>query len=81
MTNADVPSIALGGIMENPNNPFTGNRINMENKKNPQYIATGRLRDKSETQIDLNPNKDYYVHENIFDAKNWIPANKNENSK
>ena len=73
MTNADVPSLALEGIIENPHNPFTGNRISAEMKNHPLYIAMGRI-NRTETQLDLNPKRDYYVHDNIFDAKNWIPA-------
>jgi YidC/Oxa1 family membrane protein insertase len=73
MTNADVPSLALEDIIDNPHNPFTGNVISAEMKNYPLYIAMGRI-NRTETQLDLNPKKDYYVHGNIFDAKNWIPV-------
>ena len=40
MTNADVPTLAMEGLIENPTNPFTGNAINSnfktENEK--QYV-------------------------------------------
>lgn len=40
MTNADVPTIALKGTIDNPVNPFTGNAINSEYKeKNENYIT------------------------------------------
>jgi YidC/Oxa1 family membrane protein insertase len=77
MSNADVPSIALEGLIENPHNPFTGNKITMEIKENPLYIAMGimgRIFNKSDTQLDLEPKRDYYVHNNIFSAENWVPA-------
>ena len=76
MTNADVPSLALQGIIEKPNNPFTGSEISMKNKDKPQYIAIGRIVNKSDTQLDLNPARDFYVHKNLFAAENWIPAAK-----
>ena len=76
MTNADAPSLALQGIIENPCNPFTGNKICMDDKVKPLYIAMGRLTDKSNTQVNLNPGKDYYIQKNIFEMKNWEPANK-----
>ncbi|MDR0301230.1 MAG: YidC/Oxa1 family membrane protein insertase [Treponema sp.] len=76
MTNADVPSIALKGIIDNPHNPFTGNEINMESKNKPQYIAIGRIANQSDTQLNLRSERDYYVHENIFKIENWTPANK-----
>jgi len=79
MTNADVPSIALEGIVNNPHNPFTGNKITMETKEKPLYIAMGnrgRISYKNTTQLDLRLNRDYYIHENIFDENNWIRADK-----
>ena len=74
MTNADTPSLALQGIIEDPENPFTGNKIGMYMKESPLYIAMGRIANRSRTQLDLNQKKDYYVHKNIYELKNWIPA-------
>ena len=38
MTNADVPAIAFSGLIEDPVNPFTGNRITSDAKEsNEQY--------------------------------------------
>jgi hypothetical protein len=81
MSNADAPSLALEGLIENPHNPFTGKKITMETKEKPLYIARGimgSISQKSETQLDLDPRRDFYVHTNIFDDKNWIPAKKFE---
>ena len=40
MTNADVPSLAMNGVIDNLVNPFTGNAINMAEKNaHPQYIS------------------------------------------
>jgi len=38
MTNADTPTIALSGIVDNPVNPFTGNPIDSDAKKGPQTV-------------------------------------------
>ena len=38
MTNADTPSLATSGIINNPTNPFTGNPINMDPKNGPQKV-------------------------------------------
>jgi YidC/Oxa1 family membrane protein insertase len=81
MSNADVPSLAFEGLIENPHNPFTGNKITMETKEKPLYIARGirgRISNKSDTQLDLDPGRDFYVHSNIFEKENWIPAKKLE---
>ena len=41
MTNADVPTLAADGIIENPVNPFTGKPINSDEKTaHDQYIMT-----------------------------------------
>jgi YidC/Oxa1 family membrane protein insertase len=77
MSNADAPSMALQGIIDKPVNPFTGTPVSTERKKEPLYIAisgTIHLSGRIATQFDLNPNIDYLVHDNIFEAKNWIPA-------
>jgi YidC/Oxa1 family membrane protein insertase len=77
MSNADVPYLTLLDIVENPVNPFTGNEISIERKKNPLYIAISgsiHITGKNDTQISLDPKIDYFVHDNIFTANNWIPA-------
>ena len=75
MSNADVPYLSLAGVIDNPVNPFTGNIISIERKKEPLYIAiSGSIHLSGGNKFILNPNKDYYVHDNIFSADNWIPA-------
>jgi hypothetical protein len=78
MSNADVPSLALKDIIENPVNPFTGNLISMDDKKSPLYIfisGSSRLDSPDALQIKLNPAADYYVHDDIFNPENWEKAN------
>jgi hypothetical protein len=76
MSNADVPFIAFEGQIEDPVNPFTGKEITTDMKKNPLYITvSGSINpEKSSNKVSLNPKKDYYVHTNIFDPKNWEKA-------
>jgi len=78
MTNADVPAITMKDLIGNPVNPFTGNAITSTGEKNkPQLIMIDRVQDKNETEIDINRNNTYYVHDNIFDEKNWTKPEKN----
>ena len=39
MTNADVPSLAMADLINDPVNPFTGNPVNSEPKKAAQYVC------------------------------------------
>lgn len=77
MSNADVPSLAMDGLLEDLRNPYTGNPINMDAKEEPLYIFISAPLGEShfvygdETQVPLNPKKDYYVRDNIFDPANW----------
>jgi len=71
MANADVPSLAMKELVENPVNPFTGNAITTNKKNNPFLILVRRVVDKNETEIELDTQNTYYVHDNIFDEENW----------
>jgi hypothetical protein len=74
MTNADVPVLSMEGIIENPVNPFTGKAISNDEKNNPLLILIHRVFEKNNSEIDLGIHNTYYVHDNIFNAENWIPA-------
>jgi len=72
MTNADVPSLAMKDLIENPINPFTGAAITAaDHKISPQLILIDRVHNRNETEIEINPRNTYYVHDNIFDEINW----------
>jgi len=78
MSNADIPYLTLKNIEENPINPFTGNIISDNNKKEPFYINMWRSTHNTvgnNNQFGFNPNFDYFVHTNIFLKENWIKAN------
>lgn len=75
MTNADVPTLALKDIVQNPKNPFTGKEINSDSKKDGFLVTTDELfmpyYSKSEYVFTTNPNSWYRVKDNIFIDSNW----------
>ncbi|MCR5589910.1 MAG: YidC/Oxa1 family membrane protein insertase [Lachnospiraceae bacterium] len=74
MTNADVPSIAMSGIIEDPVNPFTGNPVNTDRKYEGPIVIAGDKKDvekETETVFDSEEIPWYSVHDSIFDAANW----------
>lgn len=76
MTNADVPSIALKNIVENPVNPFTGKEIkeiSPDDKKASGIVLTHNWRPGGNGLNTFKvPEEDWYtVEKNIFDAANW----------
>jgi len=78
MTNADVPLMALKGIVQNPVNPWTGKSIKA-NKENGVTITTSH-----EWSVDKHPKYNFYikpdewlyVRDNIYDSRNWSKVNK-----
>ena len=72
MTNADVPTIAFGGVIDNPVNPATGNPIDSSAKQGEQHIMWSE-----EWDIGTNngntflPGDWFSVHDNIYDTNNW----------
>jgi YidC/Oxa1 family membrane protein insertase len=75
MSNADVPSLTMQDLISNPKNPYTGNAVNMSAKQKPLYINIAGSIFLHNT-IRLDPKKDYYVHDNIFDPDNWEKVEK-----
>ena len=75
MTVADVPTLALEGIVENPTNPFTGNPINSDAKADGVYITTDDIfmpyQSKSDYVFTVKENLWYHVKDNIFVDRNW----------
>jgi arylsulfatase A-like enzyme len=74
MTNADVPALALKDIIEDPVNPFTGNKISMEPKKDGVFITTNHLsmaHHHGKNRFTIEDDQWLYVRGNIFDKKNW----------
>jgi membrane protein insertase Oxa1/YidC/SpoIIIJ len=73
MTNADAPLLAVKDIIENPLNPFTGKKLEPD-KKDGIYIYTEGNSNTSYyngANCLVNNSKFYYVHDSIFESKNW----------
>lgn len=73
MTNADVPTLAAQGLIENPVNPFTGKLINMDEKfAHDQFIIMSE-----KWQLEENNGYTYLaskwasVHDDIWVKDNW----------
>ena len=73
MTQADVPTLAVDGVIDNPVNPFTGKAINNNEKyAHDQYVIYSW-----EYDVNINngntfiPSKWYKVKDNIWDKSNW----------
>ena len=75
MTNADVPVIAVSGLIEEPHNPFTGVEINDNKKKNgPQFVTMSHnfgTSNGNEYVFDTSDGKWFKVHDSIFNIDNW----------
>ncbi len=73
MTNADVPTIAVEGIIDNPTNPFTGMEINNSEKTaHEQYIIMSDKYEVTENNGNVFiPATWYGVQGNMWDKNNW----------
>ena len=76
MTTADVPTLVLDGIVENPINPFTGNPVNSNAKNTGVYVTTDTglwapENSKSEYIFTVPDDSWYHVKDNIFVDSNW----------
>ena len=73
MTNADVPTIALGGLIEDPVNPFTGNKITGEEKNaGPLHVFGTRIWDAQENHGNtFLPGPWYELSGDMFDITSW----------
>ena len=74
MTNADTPTLAFADLIDEPTNPFTGNKITNDKKLEPeQHIFYTKV-----WQTDINNGKKFLPgkwlglrNQNIFDMDNW----------
>lgn len=79
MTNGDVPTIALSGLIDNPVNPFTGNPVNNDEKyAHDQYILGSYDWDVSVNNGNkFLPGSWLSVHTDMRKKENWKILNKN----
>ena len=82
MTNGDVPTLAVKGLIQDPKNPFTGKEIN-NNAKNDhdQYVLGSTIYDiaKNNGNVYL-PGTWFTVHGDVRNKNNWSVLNKNATS-
>ena len=75
MTIADVPYLATSGVLQQTDNPFTGNPLDgTARKQEPQYVTTSdhwRTSAHPRNTFDTSDGHWYTVHDNIFDKNNW----------
>ena len=75
MSNADTPTIAMDDLICDPVNPYTGNPINSDNKKDGLYILKA-------SDFGLTPGDEYeykydegqkwiHVNGNVYEPENW----------
>lgn len=79
MTNADTPHLAIKDLVEKPYNPFTNSAFDNSAKNNGVIITTDDIfmphHSKSNKTYTVRKDSLFTVKENIFDDKNWAPAN------
>jgi hypothetical protein len=75
MTNGDVPTLLLQGIVSHPQNPYTGKEITNESKKNGALICTCDIympyQNKSKYVFTPSDDEWWRVSGNIFKSENW----------
>ncbi len=75
MTNADVPMLAMAGVIDNPVNPFTGVQIDDHIKQEGTVIVTDSynwvVSQNNGTVYDLDGGNWWSVHDDIYDMNNW----------
>jgi len=74
MTNADVPFFTLNGLIENPTNPFTGNPITTQPKKDGILITTYHApmaANHGKYVFNIKKNQWIRLHDSIYEASNW----------
>ena len=72
MTNADTPALALQGLITNPVNPFTGNRISDQEKQvNELHIYANHNPTMNGGQATFPVASWYAVSEDVRDGSNW----------
>ncbi len=84
MTNADVPTLAMDGVIDDPVNPNTGNPVNMDYKTsgNDMYITTsGNWSTVTNHGYKFDTIDGYWYAVkpgNILDVKNWKRVSKGD---
>lgn len=79
MTNADVPTLATQGLIDEPINPFTGNAISNEVKDGEAMLVTTFYMwhpgDRDGCVLNASDGQWWTVHDDIFKKENWNKQN------
>ncbi len=87
MTNADAPSLLLGGLVEHPVNPFTGKEIPLDTrplKEDGVIISASdahRPVDNGSYRYTIRDNEWWLVRDSIFKASSWTQLEPPEGTK
>ena len=84
MSNADVPSLSMSGIIENPINKATGKQINSDKKKNGLVVISSNLWSHdahNKNTFKINDDKFFFVKDDITKPENWKKLSKEEAMK
>lgn len=75
MTNADTPAISVAGLIEDPVNPYTGNKLDSHEKEGGAIFLYSHMWSPSMQQgnrVTLEPDAKWYrVHDDMYDLSNW----------
>ncbi len=76
MTNADAPLLAIEGLIDDPVNPFTGNRLSSDAKNGELHVTAspdmnGISLDHSRTVYNTSNAPWYAVHDSALNVNNW----------
>lgn len=73
ISNADTPALAIEGIIDDPVNPYTGNKISrfIEQKGEPELIFTNDWQTDKNNGVKYLPAEWFTVHNSIYEENNW----------
>ena len=78
MTNADMPILAVSGIIDNPVNPYTGKSLYSSADKSLVKILTGfdgpAIESENKYSLRSYSTKMHTVHDDIYKPENWVLA-------
>lgn len=82
MTNADVPTLAMQGIIEDPVNPFTGNPVNNDRKyEGVLYVTDSHNWMPPGTDVctfDVSDGNWWSITDDLFNMNNWTRVPESE---
>ena len=74
MTNADTPILAMQDLINDPVNPFTGKKVNADEKTaHPQVVLDSKTTLSKFRKGKIYPGGEWYsVHDSIWEKTNWV---------